>query len=80
MLKEKPTMLILNEYYDKTIEASLFYKIVYPETKIILVAHVYRDLDWAFNEEWDKDHTDAEAISRMRYRQFLTICDYMKRR
>ena len=75
LIKEKPTIIILNEYYDKSVESALFYKIVNPDTKLILISHVYAELDWAFNEDNDKNINTHESLARIRYRKFLSECD-----
>jgi glycosyltransferase involved in cell wall biosynthesis len=75
LIKENPTIIILNEYYDKSVESAVFYKIIYPDTKLILISHVYSEIDWAFNEDSDNNTSIHESLARIRYRKFLSECD-----
>ena len=72
LVEQKPNVIVLNEYYDKSVEASLFYKIANPNTKIIFINHVYTDLDWAFSSTKEND---AKVLEQSRLREFLQKCD-----
>ena len=43
MLDANPTLIVLNETFTKSIEAALFYKRVYPDTKIFYIPHVWQE-------------------------------------
>jgi glycosyltransferase involved in cell wall biosynthesis len=44
LTEAKPDLIILNELYESSIEATLYYKIFKPQTRVILMPHVWRHL------------------------------------
>lgn len=45
ILEKKPDIIILNEYYPRTMEPVAYYKATYPDTLVILLNHDWRRVD-----------------------------------
>jgi glycosyltransferase involved in cell wall biosynthesis len=44
LAENKPKMIVLNEIFDRSIIPSFYYKKLYPDTKIVLMAHVWQQI------------------------------------
>jgi len=47
--EQKPDVIILNENYAKAVEPIMYYKLINPDVKVVFIAHVWRDLEYAYS-------------------------------
>jgi len=74
LIKEKPSLIILNEMYDKSSEPTFYYKKFFPSIKVVLLNHSWKSL---LANENDTDN-ELEKIQLVFNRSFYNeTCDFV---
>ena len=62
LVKFSPDILVVNEYYERTAMASVFWKKVSPKTKLIFFPHVWQQVHTCFNSDNDKSYHENRYL------------------
>ena len=73
LMEFKPDIIILNEKYQKTVEASMFYKLANPDVKILFICHVWRYLDIKIDDTNVTDQNIDKLYSDIKFKRFMSF-------
>ena len=63
--KFKPDNIILNEFFERSVIPSFFYKIFFPDISIILIEHVWQRLVAEYNTEYSIEKESYESCNHI---------------